>query len=102
MASGLPCIATSVGGVPEVVADGVTGLLVPPRQPACLAEAILRVYRDATFAVHLRAAGRRRVEEQFDVRRMVQRYEQWYLQTQTRKSAKQTLRKEVQACGSHT
>ena len=44
---GVPVIATAVGGVPDLVADGVTGRLVPPRDPAALAAAILRAIDDA-------------------------------------------------------
>jgi glycosyltransferase involved in cell wall biosynthesis len=79
MASGLPVVATRVGGTPEVVQDGVTGLLVPPRNPSALAAALLRLHRDHPLAIRLGGAGRKLVEERFDVRRMVGRYEQLYL-----------------------
>lgn len=79
MARGLPVVATRVGGNPEVVADGVTGLLAPPRDPAALARAMLRVWRDPEAARRMGRAGRRRVEEHFDVRRMVTQYEALYL-----------------------
>jgi glycosyltransferase involved in cell wall biosynthesis len=79
MARGLPVVATRVGGNPEVVADGVTGLLVPPRDPAALARAVLRVWRDSEAARRMGRAGRCRIEEHFDVRRMVARYEALYL-----------------------
>jgi glycosyltransferase involved in cell wall biosynthesis len=81
MARGLPVVATRVGGNPEVVADGETGLLVPPRDPAALAAALLRVRRDPDHARELGRAGRRRVEAHFDVCRMVADYESLYLQT---------------------
>ena len=46
MSSGLPCIATAVGGVPEWIRDGGNGLLIPPRDPGALADRILRLVRD--------------------------------------------------------
>jgi glycosyltransferase involved in cell wall biosynthesis len=46
MAAGLPVVATCVGGIPEIVEDGVTGLLVPPREPEALAGAILALASD--------------------------------------------------------
>lgn len=54
MAGGRPAVATRVGGVPEIVEEGVTGLLVPPRDPEALAVALSRVARDAEWR---RAAG---------------------------------------------
>jgi glycosyltransferase involved in cell wall biosynthesis len=78
MACGLPVVATAVGGSPEAVEDGVTGLLVPPADPAALAAAILRVWRDPELARRLGAAGRRRAERHFDVVRMVRAYEGLY------------------------
>jgi glycosyltransferase involved in cell wall biosynthesis len=80
MARGLPVVATHVGGNPEVVAAGETGLLVPARDPAALAGALLRLYDDAAAGRRLGLAGRRRVEAHFDVRRMVARYEDLYRQ----------------------
>jgi sugar transferase (PEP-CTERM/EpsH1 system associated) len=78
MARGLPVVATRVGGLTEVVIEGETGLLVPPADPARLAEAILTVWRDAGRGEAMGRAGRRRVEEHFDVRRMVAQYEVLY------------------------
>ncbi len=78
MASGLPIVATRVGGNPEVVAEGETGILVPAQNPAALAAALLRLCRDGAEVVRLGMAGRRRVETHFDVRRMVAEYEQLY------------------------
>jgi glycosyltransferase involved in cell wall biosynthesis len=53
-------VATDVGDLPEAVHDGVSGLVVPPRDPAALADALERVLSDATFAERLGAAGRKR------------------------------------------
>lgn len=78
MASGLPIIATRIGGNPEVVSDGTNGFLVPPQQPHQLADAMLRLWRDRDTSLRFGAAGRRRVEALFDVRRMVAEYEALY------------------------
>ncbi len=78
MASGVAIVATRVGGNPEVVADGDTGVLVPSRDPAALAVAILQLRRDDVERRRLVAAGRERVERLFDVRRMVADYEALY------------------------
>lgn len=78
MAAGLPVVATSVGGTPEVVVDGVTGLLVPPRDPDALAEAILTLLRDPGLRQRMGQAGRERVREQFSVEKMVKEIEGLY------------------------
>ena len=80
MARGLPVVATRVGGLPEVVIDGETGLLVPAADPPALAEAVLTLWRDPDAAGRMGGAGRRRAEERFDVRRMVSQYEALYLE----------------------
>jgi len=74
MACGLPVVATAVGGVPELVADGVTGLLVPPRDPVALAGALRRVLAHRDAAAVWGAAGRRRVEAEFTPEVMVRRH----------------------------
>ena len=79
MACGLAVVATRVGGNPEVVADGETGLLTPPGDPAALAAAMLRLRRDDPERRRMGQAGRRRVERRFDVRRMTAEYEKMYL-----------------------
>ncbi len=80
MACGLPVVATRVGGLPEVVDDGVTGLLVPPADPAALAEAMVAIWNDPDRGDRMGHAGRLRAEERFDVRRMVAQYEALYLE----------------------
>ena len=79
MAAGAPVVATDVGGNPEVVADGVTGLLVPPQDAESLARAICRLLESPLEAERLGDAGRRLVHEQFSVAHMVQATEQLYL-----------------------
>jgi D-inositol-3-phosphate glycosyltransferase len=62
MASGLPVIASAVGGLLDTVVDGVTGIHVPPRAPAPLAEAMRRVLDDTDLCRRFGVAGRRRVQ----------------------------------------
>ena len=75
MASGLPVVATRVGGIPEVVADGETGLLVPPNDPVALAEAMGRLAADPALRARLGAAGRARAEERFSYDRIAREVE---------------------------
>lgn len=58
MASGLPCIATTVGGIPEWIESGKTGLLVPPKSPEAVAEALLSLARDPALCSRMGSAAR--------------------------------------------
>jgi glycosyltransferase involved in cell wall biosynthesis len=78
MAAGLPVVATRVGGNAEVVEDERTGLLVPPRDPTALAQAICRLLESQDLAASFGRAGRRRVAEHFSVARLVADTEQLY------------------------
>lgn len=71
MACGRPAVCTAVGGVPEMIDDGVTGYLVPPRDPERLADRLVRVLSDPEAARRMGIAGRRRVEEEFTLTRSV-------------------------------
>jgi glycosyltransferase involved in cell wall biosynthesis len=71
MAFGLPVVATAAGGIPEAVEDGVTGRLVPPGDPAALAEALALVLGDSGLRRAWGEAGRRRFLERFTVEHMV-------------------------------
>ena len=78
MATGLPVLTTDVGGNPEIVVDGETGCLVPAGDAAQLAEALVEVCSRRARWRDMGAAGRRRVEQHFDVQRMVGDYEELY------------------------
>jgi glycosyltransferase involved in cell wall biosynthesis len=78
MAAGIPVIATRVGGNPEVIQDGVSGLLVPPRNSAMLAAAMLRLLENEDLSLRLGQAGRRRVSELFSIEGSVHATERLY------------------------
>lgn len=78
MATGLPVVATKVGGNEEVVEEGRTGFLVPPSDPAALAAAIERYVDGADLAPAQGAAARGRVEREFSLDRMVEGYARTY------------------------
>jgi glycosyltransferase involved in cell wall biosynthesis len=78
MASRLPVVATNVGGIPEVVIHGETGLLVPPRNPSALARAILRLYSDKTLASRLGQKGYELVHRKFSAESMADKVVRLY------------------------
>ena len=78
MAAGVACVATRVGGVPEVITDGVDGRLVAPGAPAELADAIGELLADAVGRAGLAEAGRQRVRDGFSIDRAVRRTEELY------------------------
>ncbi len=78
MAMGKPVIATAVGGNPELVIDGQTGLLIPTKDPAALAQAVLGLLDDPDRCARMGQAGRRLVEEQFTLERLVAEMGQLY------------------------
>ncbi|MHB1162292.1 MAG: glycosyltransferase family 4 protein [Chloroflexota bacterium] len=80
MAAASPVVATNVSAIPEVVQDGTTGLLVPPRDPRALAEAMLTLLTDPDRARQMGRAGLLRLKEQFTEDKMVESVEQLYSQ----------------------
>jgi glycosyltransferase involved in cell wall biosynthesis len=78
LALGRPVLACAVGGVPEIVDPGRTGLLVPPEDPAALAAALERLRRDPALRARLGAAAARAARARFDVRRSVAAVEALY------------------------
>lgn len=79
MASGLPVVATRVGGNAELVEDGLTGRLVPAESPQALAETILDYHAQRATARRHGTAGRSRAERSFSLDGMVRRYHELYL-----------------------
>lgn len=78
MATGLPVIATEVGGNPDLIVDGETGTLVPPGQPPRLAQAMAAAIDDPQRRHAYGQAARQRAETEFSIATMVQRYERLY------------------------
>ncbi|MEP7370708.1 MAG: TIGR03088 family PEP-CTERM/XrtA system glycosyltransferase [Nitrosospira sp.] len=78
MSTGLPVIATSVGGNVELVKEGLTGMLVPPGVPAALTEVMLKYYRDPDLIVQHGKAARRQIDASFSMEAMTQGYLQVY------------------------
>ncbi|HJV67910.1 glycosyltransferase [Ideonella sp.] len=72
MAAGIPVVSSAVGGMPESVRDGVTGLLVPPQDPAALAEAVIKLLDDPGLRERLGRQGREIVEREFTTDVMVE------------------------------
>jgi N-acetyl-alpha-D-glucosaminyl L-malate synthase BshA len=78
MACGVPVVASDVGGVPEVVAHGTSGLLCPLGDVPAMADAALRLLRDEPLRARFAAAARRRAESDFQIEPAVDRYEAVY------------------------
>ena len=72
LASRLPVVSTTAGGIPEIIDDGVHGLLVPPKDPTALAAALVRLLQDRELSRQLAHAGRERVEASFSYEHTVE------------------------------
>jgi L-malate glycosyltransferase len=96
MAAGVPVVATTVGGNPEAIEDGVTGLLVPPRDSGALARAISSVLADKELAARLVGAARSHVTERFSTEQMVRRTEHFYLAMLDKKARDGAIREPIQ------
>jgi glycosyltransferase involved in cell wall biosynthesis len=90
MACARPIVATRAGGIPEIVDDGVTGRLVPPRDAHALARAIVELLRDEAARGRMGAAGYERVRERFTVDRMVAETAAVYARVARRSHAEDT------------
>ena len=78
MEAGIPIVATRVGAIPEVMAEGETGIIVPPHDPDALATGLVHLLRHPETAVEMGCAGRRRLSEEFGMRKAVQAHENLY------------------------
>jgi glycosyltransferase involved in cell wall biosynthesis len=79
MAAGVPVVATRVGGIPELVREGVDGLLVPARDPGALAAAMRRLLEEPGLAEGMGWAAQERIRESFSIEKMVRETEDLYL-----------------------
>jgi glycosyltransferase involved in cell wall biosynthesis len=92
---GTPVVGTTAGGIPEIVRNGESGLLVQPENPIALAGALTSLLRDSELRRNLGMAGRRRAEEEFSVERMAQRVLELYQEATGQASALHTAEKEA-------
>ena len=79
MAAGLPVVASAVGGVPEVIEDGRTGMLCPPSDPHALADRLCRLMVDADFSNRLGQSARQEVQAHYSFDRMVDAFDSLYV-----------------------
>ena len=82
MELGLPIVASNVGGIPDVVVDGKSGILVPEKDPVALADAFKRLEADATLIQKLLAGARKRIEECFTWDGIIERQMEVYKRLQ--------------------
>jgi len=75
MACGIPVVATRVGGVPEIVIDGKTGYLVPPKDPLTLAKKVVLLLKNRELRLRMGQTARKRVQEYFDIEHVLNRVE---------------------------
>ncbi len=80
MASGLPAVASDVGGIGEVIDDGISGFVIPPADPAAFAAKILYLLQNPSSACEMGRRAREKVNERFNLRTMVENYERIYLE----------------------
>lgn len=94
MAMGVPVVSTAISGIPEMIDDGVQGLLVEPRDPDGLAQALRRVLTDAALHRALALGGRQRICERFDSRRTTVALRDLFIAQLQRAQARAGLRSE--------
>jgi glycosyltransferase involved in cell wall biosynthesis len=85
MAMAKPTVATAVGGIPDIIADGINGLLIPPEESQALVDAVLRILEDKTYAAHLGQQAMNLIHKKFNAGRMADQICQVYYSAFERK-----------------
>lgn len=80
MAAGKPVIGTKVGGIPEIIEDGITGFLIPPHSPDKLAQAIIKILENPDLAHNMGSRGRQKAEIQFNLQQSINEIQKIYEQ----------------------
>jgi glycosyltransferase involved in cell wall biosynthesis len=88
MEAGVPIVASRVGGIPEVIHDGVHGKLVPPGDAASLADAVTSLLQDRDGSAAMAACARERRRRDFDLGGMINRLEELYLELHSSRSTR--------------
>ena len=96
MAAGLPAVATRVGGNAEIVQNGISGLLVPPKDPEALALAILEVLRSPKMGARLARAGQERIRNEFGLDGLLRKLQQLYSSASGKKLLLATIHQTVE------
>jgi glycosyltransferase involved in cell wall biosynthesis len=78
LAMGIPVVSTTVGSIPDVVIDGRTGFVVPPRDAGALAEGIRALLADSALRARMGTEGRALVEQSYSIEKMLDRMEAVY------------------------
>ena len=91
MACEVPVVASGVGGLPEIIEDGISGFLHPPDDFSGMADSALKVLSDLSTHRRIAAAGWRTVHEQFCAEVIVPRYEKFYEEILSKKSSSNGL-----------
>jgi len=100
MAAGKPVVATRVGGIPELVEDQVTALLVPPKEPSALARAISQLFSDRAGARRMGERARERVRHHFTIEQMAKKNEDYYYELLGQQGFNTLAEREVSHVGS--
>jgi len=72
MAMEIPCVSTTIAGIPELIRDGIDGMLIPPSDDVQLAEALTRLIEDPDLRRRLGASGRQRVQQHYNLEKSIQ------------------------------
>jgi glycosyltransferase involved in cell wall biosynthesis len=99
MASGVPVVGTDAGGIPEIVENGRTGILVPPSTPAELAGALETILENAGLGDRLTSEARKSVEDRYDMQRMIASYEGVYTDVLRRKGVAESMKSDTGSQG---